>query len=135
MQLSDWDQRWTEGRIDFHQQDVSDFLTKYADRVWGESDLSRVLVPLCGKSLDMVFLAERSRAVVGVEFVTQAVVEFFAEQGLTPAVDTEDRRKYVADRYALFAADFFDVSAQDVGPVDAVFDRASLVALNTETRV
>ena len=135
MQLSDWDQRWTEGRIGFHQQDVSDFLTKYADRVWGEASTSRVLVPLCGKSLDMVFLAERSDAVVGVEFVTQAVEEFFDEQDLTPTVDVEDGRKYTANSYTLFAADFFEVSTQDIGPVDAVFDRASLVALDNETRV
>jgi len=83
----------------------------------------------------MAFLAARFDAVVGVEFVAKAVEEFFAEQGLTPTVDAADRRKYTADRYTLFAADFFDVSAQDVGPVDAVFDRGSLVALGSETRV
>ena len=84
MQKSDWTSRWNAGQIGFHQPDVNSFLGKYAEQVWGPDALGRVYVPLCGKSLDMVFLAKNVGEVVGVEFVEQAVKEFFAEQGLTP---------------------------------------------------
>lgn len=134
MELEDWDERWREGRIPFHQSDVSYMLERHADRVWGEATLDRVLVPLCGKSLDMTFLSERATAVVGVEFVEQAVREFFGEQGLDPHVGAGPPVRYDAGRYTLFVADMFRVTAQDTGPIDAVFDRAAMVALDAETR-
>lgn len=139
MEFSDWGDRWRDGQIAFHQDAPSDFLEKYADRVWGTERLARVLVPLCGKSLDMVFLAERADAVVGVEYVEQAVRDFFDERGLSPDVDTDADADapmgFRAGPYTIFAADFFAVSGADVGPIDAVFDRASLVALDADTRV
>ena len=79
MDYEDWDERWREGRIPFHQHDVTDLLARHGQRVWGVEPLGRVLVPLCGKSLDMVHLADRAASVVGVEYVEQAVQEFFAE--------------------------------------------------------
>ena len=90
MEQADWSSRWSEGRIAFNQPSVSDFLELYAERVWGEGP-SRVLVPLCGKTLDMVYLAERGADVVGVEFVEQGVREFFDERGLEPERDAGHR--------------------------------------------
>lgn len=135
MELSDWGDRWRDGQIAFHQDRPSDFLQKYADRVWSAQRPTRVLVPLCGKSLDMVFLAERADAVVGVEFVEQAVREFFDERELRPDVDSGPPVGLRAGPYTIFAADFFAVSTADIGPIDAVFDRASLVALDADTRL
>ena len=135
MEQSDWASRWSEGRIGFHQQSVSDFLATYAERAWGDGPIGRVLVPLCGKSLDMVFLAERGGEVIGVEYVEQALSDFFAERGLTPAIERAPAVRYSAGAYTLFASDFFDVGLEQVGMIDAVFDRAALVALDAETRV
>lgn len=135
MEQPDWDARWREGQIGFHQSTVTDALEQYSEQVWGTGPWGRVFVPLCGKSLDMVFLAERADTVVGVEYVEQAVQEFFAERGLTPQVDAEPSARYEAEKYTLFAADFFELDVGDLGVIDAVFDRASLVALNAETRV
>jgi thiopurine S-methyltransferase len=134
MQRDDWAERWSAGRIAFHQSDVNDYLTKYLERACG-ADIGQVYVPLCGKSLDMVFLAEHADHVIGVEFVKQGVAEFFDERGLTPRIDTEPRLRYTADKYSLFAADFFDLSEEHLGSIDAVFDRAALVALESEARV
>lgn len=135
MQHADWASRWGQGRIGFHQSTVSALLDTYGQPVLGTGALGRVFVPLCGKSLDMVFLAERATEVVGAEFVEQAVVEFFDERGLTPTVDREPLTRYQADRYTIFATDFFDLTAEHLGPIDVVFDRASLIALNPETRI
>jgi thiopurine S-methyltransferase len=131
----DWASRWSEGRIGFHQGAVNDFLAKYAERAWGSAPLGRVLVPLCGKSLDMVYLAEHGAEVVGVEYIEQAVTEFFAERELVPEIEREPAIRYSAGEYTLFASDFFEVGAEQTGAIDAVFDRAALVALDADTRV
>lgn len=133
MEHPDWNARWRDGQIAFHQSCVSASLKAYADRVWPDT-VGRILVPLCGKTLDMVFLAERADAVVGVEYVEQAVGEFFAERRLSPQVERTPHTRYRADRYTLFAADFFALEPEDLGVIDAVFDRASLVALDAEAR-
>lgn len=135
MRHSEWDERWRTGRIGFHQSRVSTSLEAFADRVWKPGEMGRVLVPLCGKSLDMVFLAERADAVVGVEFVEQAVKEFFVERGLAPRIEQSPHARYVAAPYTVFAADIFALTPRDLGRVDAVFDRAALVALDAQTRV
>lgn len=134
MEQTEWASRWSVGRIGFHQSDINRQLLAHADAVWGEL-VGRVYVPLCGKTLDMVFLAERAEEVVGVEFVEQAVAEFFDERGLTPRIEREPHIRYNAGPYTLYAADFFDLTAAELGTIDAVFDRASLVALDEPTRV
>jgi thiopurine S-methyltransferase len=134
MELADWGDRWRDGRIAFHQSHVTDLLAEYAEQVWGAGSVGRVLVPLCGKSLDMVFLADRADAVVGVEYAEQAVKDFFAEQGLAPTTGTGPPVRYSADNYTLFVSDFFAVTNEQLGVVDAVFDRAALVALDADTR-
>lgn len=135
MELADWGDRWRDGRIAFHQSDVTDLLAEYADQVWGQESIGRVLVPLCGKSLDMVYLADRAEAVVGVEYVEQAVQDFFTDRGLVPEVSIGSPVRYTAGNYTLFVADFFSVTREHVGTIDAVFDRAALVALDAEARV
>ncbi|MBK5286934.1 MAG: thiopurine S-methyltransferase, partial [Acidimicrobiia bacterium] len=135
MQQTDWESRWSAGQIPFHQPDVSRALSTYAESVWGTSGMSRVYVPLCGKSLDMVYLAEMADEVVGVEFVEQAVQEFFAERGLTPEIEREPEVRYRAGNYRLYAADVFSLTNAHLGAIDAVYDRAALVALDAETRI
>ena len=135
MELENWGDRWRAGQIGFHQPTVADFLAKYADHVWGNEQLERVLVPLCGKSLDMVFLAERAAAVVGVEYVEQAVEEFFAGQDVSPEFGAGPPRWHAARNYQLFVSDFFAMTTDDIGTVDSVFDRASLVALEEDDRL
>lgn len=134
MDLEDWSGRWQNDQIGFHQPEVSGFLTKYAEQAWGAGPVGRVFVPLCGKSLDMVFLAERANTVIGVEYVEQAVQDFFVEQGLLPEVTGEGPRRFTSGKYTLFAADFYAMTNDHIGSIDAVFDRASLVALDPTTR-
>ena len=134
MRKTDWESRWHEGRIGFNQPTVSPMLERYADRVWGSAGPRRVLVPLCGKSLDMVFLAGRGATVVGVEYVERGVREFFAERGAVPEEDRGPPASFTNGAYRLFAADFFDVAAEHFGEVDGVHDRAALIALDGPTR-
>lgn len=133
MDRAEWQGRWEEGRLAFHQSGFNDLLTRHAGSLWGP-EFGRIYVPLCGKSLDMVFLAEHGAEVRGCEYVEQAVAEFFAERGLEPEIDPGPLRRYRADPYALYVADFFDVGSEHLGALDGAFDRAALVALDESTR-
>lgn len=91
---------------------------------------SRVFVPLAGKSLDMLWLAERGHRVLGVELSPLAVEQFFAEQGLTPT-RRESRYgiHYVADNIELICGDAFALDAEALADCAGVYDRAALIAL------
>lgn len=135
MELEDWGNRWRDGMIGWHQADVSHFLVEYAEQIWGSGPLGSVYVPLCGKSLDLAFLAEHAETVLGVEYADQAIEEFFVECGLEPTIETGPPARYRSNNYVLFAGDYYDVTSEHLGPLDAVFDRASLVALVPDTRM
>ena len=94
-----------------------------------------VLVPLAGKSLDMVWLAERGHEVFGIELSEVAVDSFFAERGLTPAVVAQPYGSLkMAGPYSLLCGDFFAVPPGATDHISAVYDRASLVALPPSMR-
>ena len=124
-----WRTNWQEGRIAFHEGKPNALLSRFIDRLDGKR---RVLVPLCGKADDLAYLASRGHEVVGIELVEDAVRAFFSEHGLVPEVDGT---RYSAAGITLFARNVFDVTKQDVGPIDALYDRAALVALPPDIRV
>ena len=94
-----------------------------------------VFVPLCGKSLDMAWLAERGHHVLGVELSNVAVKAFFEEQRLDADVAHNGRFDvFRAGNLELWCGDFFAMTAEDVRGCDTVFDRASLIALPRDLR-
>ena len=144
MESKFWQQRWQEGRIGFHKSDVNPELIKYFSNLALPIG-SRVLVPLCGKSIDMVWLACAGYDVVGIELVESAVQAFFAEQNITPTITdlTSTADKSTLKRYqgqlagqtiTLWAADIFALSTKDIDAINAVYDRAALIALPANMR-
>lgn len=124
----DWIQRWEEGRIGFHEAEGNALLRRH----W-RGQGGRVLVPLCGKSVDMLWLARRGHAVVGAELAERAVRAFFDENGLA-----HERRDGASTVFAsaeppieLHCGDYF---ALRVPACDALYDRAALVALPPDVR-
>ncbi|MEZ4264977.1 MAG: thiopurine S-methyltransferase [Myxococcota bacterium] len=129
-----WHSMWQGERLGFHQSTINAHLAA-AESFLTDAGAQRVLVPLCGKSRDLLWLKARFDEVVGVEFVETAVAAFFAEQGLSPSHTADlGLARYEVDGLALLAADIFDVTAAAVGPLDAVYDRAALIALPAEVR-
>ncbi|HYW03067.1 MAG TPA: thiopurine S-methyltransferase [Gammaproteobacteria bacterium] len=129
-----WRERWLRNQIGFHQDRVNPHLQRYVDRLELARD-DTLFVPLCGKSLDMVWLAQQGYDVLGVEVSQVAVEAFFREQGLEP--EREDRGAYVrwrAGAITVLQGDFFHLQAVDLGPIQAVYDRASLIALPPRLR-
>ena len=124
-----WLQRWREGRTGFHQDRVMPLLEKHWDALALPSG-SHVFVPLAGKSLDMLWLAERGHRVLGVELSPLAIAQFFAENGLHPQVhESRYGRYYTAGAIELICGDVFALDAAALADCAGVYDRAALIAL------
>ncbi len=124
-----WHQRWQRREIGFHNAEVHHFLQLFFPQL-KLAEGTRVLVPLCGKSHDLLWLREQGYQVVGVELSQQAVEEFCADNQLQPEISVVDGfRLYQLDRLSIFCGDFFALSEKQTGPLAAVYDRGSLVAL------
>lgn len=129
MQADFWHQRWATNQIGFHQADVNPYLQKYWAGL-GIERSARVLVPLCGKSLDLGWLAGQGHPVLGVELSEKAVQEFFSEQGVVPSVSQNGAFKvYSAQAVEVWCGDFFSLRAEDVAGCNALYDRAAIIAL------
>ena len=134
-----WQSRWQEKRIGFNQPTANPLLVKYFSEL-NLSKGSRIFVPLCGKSIDMVWLARQGFDVVGVELVESAVEAFFIEQNINHTVKKHDKYpdikcyqgQLLEQTITLWAADIFMLSADDIGHIDAVYDRAALIAMPTD---
>ncbi len=127
MEPSFWITRWQDGRIGFHEGHVNRLLQRHAPRLQGRP---RVLVPLCGKAEDMAHLASLGHHVVGVDLAEEAAVAFFAEHGMQPARTAHGPFvSFAAPGVTILVGDFFALTPELLGPVDAFFDRAALIAL------
>ena len=128
MMNDEWLERWHEGRIGWHEEDGNASLKAY----WRASG-RRVLVPMCGKTPDLVWLAEQDNEVVGVELSRVAVEAFFDEQGLSCEIEDGDIPVYRARELpiAIHCGDLFELDGLDC---DAHYDRGALVATTAERR-
>lgn len=134
MDVDFWLERWREGRTHFHQQAVMPLLSKH----WSTLQVptgARVLVPLCGKSLDMAWLASQGYRVLGVELSSLAVEQFFDEHSLNPQRhETAQGVHYVAGNIEIICGDIFKLQASTLAECAGVYDRAALVALPSSMR-
>lgn len=129
-----WLHRWQEGRIGFHRSEVMPLLQKHWPALHAPLG-ARVLVPLCGKSLDMPWLASQGLQVRGVELATLAIEQFFAEQKLCPRVrDAAYGVHYAAEGIEIIHADIFAIDKSLIAECGAVYDRAALIALPPSLR-
>ena len=131
MKKTDWLSRWESGHIGWHQSGGSVALRKF----WpGAGCGERVLVPMCGKSPDLLWLAKQGHDVTGVELSEIAVRAFFDEAGLEFEVTKAGELKWfrnLQQNITIACGDYFKFSDK---PFDALYDRAALVALPAHTR-
>lgn len=134
MQPEFWHDRWRTGQIGFHQSAVDRHLKQYWPDL-GLANGSRVFVPLCGKSLDLLWLCEQGHSVTGVEISTVALESFCMEHGV-PAKRRilADFDVYEATRLQLFRGDFFALTPELLGPILTVYDRAALISWTPQMR-
>lgn len=135
MQNDFWHERWQLGQIGFHLTKPHPLLERHWHNMLPAQSAGRVLVPLCGKSLDLVFLKERVKNVVGIECSPLAIQQFLEEQGLLArSWPLGQEIVHEASSYRLIEGDFFKVTAPLLGEIDAVYDRAALVAMSESSR-
>jgi thiopurine S-methyltransferase len=129
-----WLKMWRNDQTDFHQLQVNPLLIRF----WASLDLKRpsaIFVPLCGKSLDLLWLAQQGNRVIGVELSPVAVKAFFEETGLIPRKSKRgDFTLWQSGRIKILCGDFFRLAESDVGEIDVVYDRAALTALPEDLR-
>jgi len=129
MEASFWLNRWQTNQTGWHERAVNPLLTTHFPSL-NVPPGGRVFVPLCGKSLDLGWLLSRGYAVAGAELSELAVTQLFAELGIEPSIsDIGKLRLFHGEKIDIFVGDIFDLSREILGPVDAVYDRAALVAL------
>ena len=128
----EWVEKWKKGDIPFHRTEVNPLLTSFFPF---ESPPERVFVPLCGKSLDMAWLAEQGSLVVGVELVPYAVESFFKEQKISYTTKTLPHHTlYQSEKISIYCGDFFHLTPDITGTFPWIYDRAALVAVPKKAR-
>ena len=128
-----WHERWSANQIGFHRAVPNDLLTKHWAAIGAAPD-AHVLVPLCGKSLDMHWLVEQGHSVTGVELVETAVQAFFQEMNVKPTIETNGGiARYAFAKNAILQGDLFAIRPS-MDPYEAWYDRAALVALPSSMR-
>lgn len=130
-----WVRRWKENRIGFHKDEVQPLLEAWWDRVAAGRSGERVLVPLCGKTHDMVWLGHRGHPVVGIDVSDVAARAFFGEHGLEfRAEEAPPFVRYVGGGVEFWVGNVFDLTREMAGRFGLVYDRAALIALPAEAR-
>lgn len=129
-----WKNKWHAQDIAFNQIKPNELLQRYIGALPLKSG-DRIFVPLCGKSIDMIWLVHQGYEVVGVEISPLACEAFFKENGMSIEKAEEDEfTVFQSPHITIFSGDFFLLNNTMLGTVNAVYDRAALIALPLDRR-
>jgi thiopurine S-methyltransferase len=129
-----WHSRWQKNQIGFHEGAANALLVEHFEAGIGRPG-GRVFLPLCGKTNDIGWLLARGCRVAGAELSRLAVDQLFRDLGIEPEIaDQGPLTRCSASGLDIFVGDFFGLTAEGLGPVEAVYDRAALVALPAAMR-
>ena len=134
MQAEFWQQRWSSNQIGFHLSQTNPNLPGYWPlEAFAPGDV--VFVPMCGKSLDLLWFAEQGLQVLAVELVETAVLAFFHENDLPYTREEKPAfSEFVSGNIRVLCGDFFRLTAADLAGCRGFYDRAALVAWSPEGR-
>ena len=132
MQREFWEGLWAEGMTPWHRGEPNVALTKHWHEITTRPGV--VLVPLCGMTVDMSWLAEQGHKVVGVELSHLAAERFFESVGAPEVDQLGPFQRYRSGDITILVGDFFALTVDHTGPVSAVYDRAAMIALPPEMR-
>ncbi|NOR58677.1 MAG: thiopurine S-methyltransferase [Sulfurimonas sp.] len=135
MQADYWHNLWETNDTGWHLDDANPFLLEFFPLLKLKAE-SRVFIPLCGKTLDILWLLSEGYKVVGAELNESAIKELFESLRVNPEVKKVGSfTLYSADNIDIFVGDVFELDKGLLGKVDAVYDRGALVALPYEMRI
>ena len=129
MDANFWHQKWQRNETAFHENKANSFLVKYFKELALPKG-SRIFLPLCGKTLDIAWLLSQGYRVVGAELSELAISQLFEQLAIEPEVsEVGSLKHYRANNLDVLVGDIFEVTDSLLGEVDAIYDRAALVAL------
>ncbi|MBT8041135.1 MAG: thiopurine S-methyltransferase [Xanthomonadales bacterium] len=129
MESEFWHECWEQGRLGFHQEDYNRHMVRFFPGL-NLAHGAHVLVPLCGKSRDMLWLREQGYRVTGIELSERAVGDFFEENALDAGIrEIDGGTAWKTGTLEILCCDLFETGLDVLDPVDAVYDRAALPAL------
>ncbi len=135
MDANYWHQIWETNRLPFHEGKANSLLVTYF-KALSLAKGSRVFVPLCGKTLDIAWLLSNGYRIAGAELSELAIKQLFVELGVQPQIrDIGQVKHYSATDIDIFVGDIFNLTREMLGSIDAIFDRAALVALPETMRI
>lgn len=134
MQHEFWHNKWRNSQIGFHE-DLGNTLLKQHFSSLQLHQQHCVFVPLCGKSADMTWLVQQNVEVIGVELNESAVEQYFESLDQLPVISLVGNLKcYQGKNITIWVGDIFELTQSQLGRVDAIYDRAALVALPEDMR-
>ena len=134
MQHEFWHQKWQKNEIGFHLNQPHPLLVKYMGCL-NISPNSRIFIPLCGKSLDIHWLLTQGYHVVGIDLSPIAIHDLISTLGLSfTEMQSGNLSHFHHPQIDLFVGDFFELTIEQLGQIDAIYDRAALVALPEQMR-
>ena len=132
--MADWLKFWENNETNWHGDNVTQELIEYFE-LFELEPRDKVFVPLCGKSLDMLYIMNQGFSVIGVEISEIGVRQFFNENNLTYKITkVDDFDLYSTENLEIYCGDFFALTSKHLNMVKSVFDRKSLIALEPEVR-
>lgn len=134
MEISYWKARWNKDKTGWHMNEVYPHLPTF----WPGLQLEEgapVLVPLCGKSLDLLWLKDQGHRVIGVDVSPKAAENFFREHRLDHQTYTKGSfTVYEHKNLSIWCGDFFKLRTGYLPKIDAIYDKAALIALPKNQR-
>lgn len=128
-----WKEKWEKKSIGFHLDNPHKCLVEFIDLF---SNHKKVLVPLCGKSKDMIFLRQAGLEIIGVEFSELAVQDFIKENNLEmEKISLDDFNLYQCKGFKIYQGDLFKLPKKYLDNITCCYDRASMVALDIDERI
>ena len=128
-----WHEVWKKNEIFFHMEKMNPILLKFAPTLVDKN--TQVFVPLCGKSLDLVWLMKHTKHVYAIELSETAIKQFFLEQKIDYKVrDVHDFQIFESQNLSIYCGDLFKLNLKDI-EIHFIYYRAALVALPYHMRM
>lgn len=133
-----WQQRYDTGDTYWMHTEAAAMLVKYYSRLNPEGQARKMLIPLCGKTLDLEWLSNQGvPLVVGVDCLLSVLKEVCARSNrtwTTKSVSGEGGSDFTLlersdGKMKLFSGDILQFSPEVEGTFDAMWERGSLIIL------
>jgi thiopurine S-methyltransferase len=133
-QTIDWHSYWRENRTGFHEGQVNPYLERFLP-LFNLQPGDAVFMPLCGKAVDMHWLAQQDLRVVGVEISDIAIESFAEESGVAFDCEEDENFKiFKSSHITLYQGDYMNMRAKYLADIRLVYDRAALIAIERFNR-